>query len=195
MTYVELIIVLSIFAAMSGVTMYSYKKFQAKVDIRVLANDIALKLVEAQKAATSGKQNSVALLSDPNWKPSYGVYFNRTTSGTNTSDKIFYYFVDLDQNKRFLSFICSNTTECIEKFNIGKGDYVSSTKVYFTDTSSSTINSDLNLTFTRPNYGVSVYTTSLLSNVDRVEITIASSADSSVSSVIKVYASGRIQID
>ena len=45
MTYVELIVVLGIFAVMLSISMFNYKRFQGKVDIKNLANDIALKLV------------------------------------------------------------------------------------------------------------------------------------------------------
>ena len=55
MTYVELIVVLSIFSVMTSVVLFNYNEFQAKIDIKVLANDIALKIVEAQKSALSGK--------------------------------------------------------------------------------------------------------------------------------------------
>ncbi|KKQ07855.1 MAG: hypothetical protein US18_C0006G0001, partial [Parcubacteria group bacterium GW2011_GWB1_36_5] len=48
MTYVELIVVLSIFAVMSSIVLFNYGEFQAKVDIKNLASDIALKIVEAQ---------------------------------------------------------------------------------------------------------------------------------------------------
>ena len=55
MTYVELIVVLSIFSIMTSVVLFNYGAFQAKVDIKNLASDIALKIVEAQKSALSGK--------------------------------------------------------------------------------------------------------------------------------------------
>jgi prepilin-type N-terminal cleavage/methylation domain-containing protein len=54
MTYVELIVVLSIFSVISTIVIFNYKEFQAKVDIRNLANDVALKIVQAQKNSTTG---------------------------------------------------------------------------------------------------------------------------------------------
>ena len=47
MTYIELIVVLSIFAVMSSVVIFNYGLFQARIDIKNLASDIALKFVEA----------------------------------------------------------------------------------------------------------------------------------------------------
>ena len=40
MTYVELIVVLSIFAVLSSVAVFNYSEFQTKVDIKNLANDL-----------------------------------------------------------------------------------------------------------------------------------------------------------
>src|SRR5258708_36931609 len=77
MTYVELIVVLSIFSVMTSVILFNYQKFQAKVDIKNLANDIAVKLVGAQKAAVScafpppAQQSLIGSF----WKPPYGLYF------------------------------------------------------------------------------------------------------------------------
>ena len=48
MTYVELIVVLAIFAILSSVVMFNYGNFQAKVDIKNLGSDIALKIVRTQ---------------------------------------------------------------------------------------------------------------------------------------------------
>ena len=67
MTYVELIVVLSIFSAMTSVVLFNYGEFQAKVDIKNLASDIALKIVEAQKSSLSGKLPESFPV---NWKPS-----------------------------------------------------------------------------------------------------------------------------
>ena len=77
MTYVELIVVLSIFSIMTSIVLFNYGEFQAKVDIRNLASDIALKIVEAQKSALSGKLPTQA--TGATWKPSYGVYLNIST--------------------------------------------------------------------------------------------------------------------
>src|SRR3989344_6451778 len=72
MTYVELIVVLGIFGVISSVVMFNYGEFQDKVEIKNLASDIALKVVEAQKSAMSGK---LPVNPPSGWKPAYGVYF------------------------------------------------------------------------------------------------------------------------
>src|SRR3990167_3431372 len=92
MSYIELIVVLSIFSAMTSIVLFNYGDFQAKVDIKNLASDIALKVVEAQKMSLSGQfppQPQYGAIGDPAaWKPSYGVSFDLTTPTQ------FIYFVD-----------------------------------------------------------------------------------------------------
>ena len=75
MTYVELIVVFSIFSVLSGVSIFNYGAFQDKIDLRNLANDIALEVFKAQKDALSGVLPPFAqqalLVSPSSWKPSY----------------------------------------------------------------------------------------------------------------------------
>lgn len=97
MTYVELIVVLFIFGVMSTIVMYSYGDFQAKVDIKNLASDIALKIVEAQKSSLSGNLPKDGAPYST-WKPSYGVHFSRAES------QKFVYFANLDNGNADNSF-------------------------------------------------------------------------------------------
>src|SRR5687768_3941612 len=111
MSYVELIVVLSIFSLLSGVIIYNYGEFQAKVDIKNLASDIALKIVEAQKSSLSGKLPQAEV--SPDWKPSYGVYFSLLDED---GEKSFIYFSDINQDNIFDGTDC--TLECLEKITI-----------------------------------------------------------------------------
>jgi len=91
MTYVELIVVLSIFAVMSGVTLFNYTAFEDKVNLQVLTSDIALEIVQAQKDSVYGRipVQSVSL----GWKPSYGVHFDIVDS--DIGNKAFKFLPDL----------------------------------------------------------------------------------------------------
>ena len=196
MTYIELIVVLSIFSVMTSVVLFNYDKFQAKVDIKNLANDIALKIVEAQKSALSGKLPTQLFGAD--WRPSYGVYFDLSSSfGDN---KKFIYFTDLDQSGNYNdgSFCPSSggTYECLDKISITKNNYISDITVFYNDGSLSTSLSDSNLaiTFARPNSeAIFTSTTVFSASVSHVQITIIS--PSGMTAKIKVYVSGRIQIN
>ncbi len=189
MTYVEIIVVLSIFSMVSTVVLFNYSDFQAKVDIKNLANDIALKLVEAQKAANFGslppasQQSSLPV----GWKPSYGVYFNLSSD-----NKAFTYFTDIDDDRVFDGGSCSG--ECIETFTITKGNSVSSIDVFYTGNPTGVSFSNMAISFTRPSSEAEFYSTSSFSStISYVQITIASSQNPT--SRIKIYPSGRIQIN
>ena len=188
-TYVELIVVLSIFAIMSSIVIFNYGTFQAKVDVNNYANDIALKIVQAQKDALSGR--SVSIGSTFQHNPSYGVHFDLT------NNKSFSYFADLDGSKYFDGSTCPGSIgqECLSQMNITKGNSISEIKY----TSAFSLNgnyasADINnvdITFTRPSSAAVFYSAGIL-NASVVQITVNS--PQGPSACIQVYSSGRIQI-
>jgi len=190
MTYVELIVVLSIFGIMSSIVLFNYNKFQAKVDIKNLANDIALKIVQAQKDAMSGKI-PVQTIGD-SWRPSYGVYFDLSYP------KSFIYFADLPPINQLYDqgSGCDLGGECLDDIEITKGK-ISKIEECSTSTEDclspvSTPN-PLSITFTRPNSGASFFPSlSVSSNYIRITV---SSSDNSFDGYIRVYPSGRIQVN
>lgn len=193
MSYVELIVVLTIFSVLSSVVVFNYGDFQAKVDIKNLASDIALKIVEAQKESLSGKLPAKSF--SPAWKPSYGIYFSETIAvdSKGADNKNFFYFTDLDtplpSNGAFDGSDCS--LECLNKITITKGNYISDIKVYGSTNSSP---NNLAVTFTRPiSSAVMASNDAIILNVSYAEITIVSPKGASAK--IKVYSSGRIEIN
>jgi len=178
MTYVELIVVLSIFSVMTSIALFDYNKFQAKVDIKVLANDIALKIVEAQKSAIAGKWNTD--ISDPDWKPSYGIYFDATAPSE------FIYFANIDNN----NYYDSSSDSILDSITILKGNSISGLEAVGCPEVT-----DLSIVFRRPNSGALITSNgfSLSSCISYARITITS--PQSPSANIRVYPSGRIQIN
>ncbi len=185
MTYVELIVVLSIFGVMSSVILFNYRDFQTKIDIKNLASDIALKIVEAQKSSTSGKWPTQIPSVDP-WKPSYGVYFNLA------DDKTFIYFVDLNNANGYESA----AGETLDSIIITKGNYI-----YGIDSCSgsptvcTSISNPISVFFKRPDSKLLLQTASSLPPFEYIQVTISPSSPSSMKSRIKIYSSGRIQVD
>lgn len=191
MSYIELIVVLSIFAVMSSIIIFNYQEFQTKVDMKNLASDIALKVVEAQKSSLAGElppfpqQSSII----STWKPSYGLYFNPVSD-----NKSFTYFTDLNQNGIFDDVNCSLNSECLEKINITKGNSISSLSVFYQGDATAYNFNDLTITFKRPNSSAVIKSTTPFANiVSYVQINIIS--PSQVKSNIKIYPSGRIQVN
>ncbi len=197
MTYVELIVVLSIAGLVAGVSLFNYKEFQERVDMKNLANDIALKITEAQKNSISGKLPLTGT-PYPTWKPSYGVFFSFDEPEGN---KNFYLFTDLDQNKAMpLEDIgACPQNECLAKITLSNKYYIN--KIWaITQSESYHDIYNLNISFTRPNSGA-IFTnkdpafyndiigeTVLYFNIELM------SADGSTSSNIRIYPSGRIEI-
>jgi len=194
-TYVELIVVLSIFAMMTSLVLFNYSAFQNKVDIKVLASDIALKIVQAQKDAMNGRWNNDAPSGD--WKPSYGVDFK--VSNTN-----FIYFADTSVVNMYYDDFDSFPSscpqgECLELIGIKKGNVISELRAfdaYFNDIS---LLNDLSINFTRPNSKAVFYSDGInvedSGPVSFVQITVSSPVGSNqATACIQVYSSGRVQV-
>jgi prepilin-type N-terminal cleavage/methylation domain-containing protein len=194
MTYVELIVVLGIFSVLSAVSIYNYGAFQAKVDIKNLASDIALQIVEAQKSSVNGLLPATYAA---DWKPSYGLFFY--TNPIDPTDKnSFIYFTDADSS----GFYNINDgkdadcrTECIKKTFVKKNNSISSLDIFCTGLSIPV--SDLTITFSRLSSGARISSTdsyfNSCDNISYAQIGIAS--PDGASSVIKVYPSGMVQIN
>lgn len=200
MTYVELIVVLSIFSVLSSVAIFNYGDFQARVDIKNLASDIAIKIVEAQKASLGGALplSFAQQSTDPNWKPSYGIHItsNATLDIAGANDKNFIYFTDIDSDKLFTGDGPNCNGECLDYISITKGEYIEKIEKVLGNAYTPIANTDaLTITFTRPDASA-VFSDSLgiLSGFDYVKITL-SSANQRVKASIRIYPSGRIQID
>jgi len=184
MTYVELIVVLSIFSLISSVVLFNYGFFQSKVDIKNLASDVALQITQAQKDAISGKVDSQASAS---WKPAYGVQFDTTAD-----NKRFVYFSDRNSDGTLTGTVC--TGECISNVAITKGNYISALGVVGSGTCSTSL-TKIEITYTRPDSSARITTTpsSSACTISYAQITLTS--PKSPTSVIKVYSSGRIQLN
>lgn len=179
MSYVELIVVLSIFSVLSAVAIFNYGDFQANVDIRNLATDIASQIVTAQKSSLNGV---LPLAGAPfsTWKPSYGVYFDTTTPTK------FVYFNDLSNPPNGY-----NLSEELNTINITKNNSILSIQQCSTEpcASGNTINS-LTVVFKRPDSSAIFYP-SLSAGFNYFQINITSPRG--ITAPIKIYPSGRIQ--
>lgn len=192
MSYVELIVVLGIFSVLSSVVIFNYRNFQDRVDIKNLASDIALKVVEAQKSSLNGARNSFA---PADWKPSYGVYFNSSTASDSDGiilNKKFIYFSDLDNDSSYDGLSSCTTTECLDKITITKNNYISRIDSYMG--SIPTQINPLSVIFKRPDSSAIFVSPGLLPGFfNYIQITIASPRGETA--LIKLYPSGRVQIN
>lgn len=195
-TYIELITVLSIFSIITAISIYDFRIFETSIEVKNLANEVALKVVEAQRFAVFGKVSPPlqAPLNPDTWKPSYGLAFDLNTTGY-TGGNIFYSFIDLDQDKIFShdpGYSCP-LSDCLEKINITKGNRITNLRIYDSDGNFINSVSQVDLTFTRPSTTATFYSGgSILGGVGYLEIEITSPNNQVVT--VRVFSSGRIEI-
>jgi prepilin-type N-terminal cleavage/methylation domain-containing protein len=92
LTFVEMIVVIGIFSVLAGVSLFSFSSFTNNITLQNVAQDVSLRIVEAQRGATSGYVSQIdSLSSNANYRPSYGVYFNILGTGLDQ----FSLFIDL----------------------------------------------------------------------------------------------------
>lgn len=192
MTYVELIVVLSIFAMISSVVMFNYGDFQSKVDMKNLASDVALEVLGAQRASLSGVMPTGKIVSS-GWKPSFGVHFSILEKG---EEKNFKYFVDLDNNSEYDGLACDGKAECLKMIELARSNFISNIEFFYKGSDISTRVTDVTVTFLRPSSGAVFKTSDSkidYGNVSYFQITIDS--NKGVPGIIKIYTSGRIQVE
>ena len=108
MTFLELIVVMGIFAAIAATVLFNHRDFSTNVSLQNLAQEVALQLKRAQTDAVSGRtpnlsdaqQQNINNLISLDWTPSYGIAFNKTLH----PGEFFYYFNRDDAGNDFLDF-------------------------------------------------------------------------------------------
>jgi prepilin-type N-terminal cleavage/methylation domain-containing protein len=132
---VELIVVITIFSVFAGVVIFKYSDFNSGVTLQNTAQEIALRIQQAQTGAISGEFPRLApgqagVTSD--WTPSYGVYFDRTkptefsfffdrtVPGLKTGNGVF-------DDPVFGPFSCgTGSSECVDVVTITTGETIKS---------------------------------------------------------------------
>ncbi len=205
MTFIELVVVMSIFTIISSITLFQYKNFQESVDLKSFANDISLKISEAQINAINGKLIS-GVVDPATWKPTYGVKFDTS------ANKKFAYYVNVNS----IDYYC-DTPACVPPFNppyhntlpsekvidvytLNKGFYISDMRAVGQEVSGYCPPepggqiSNVEFRFIRPNatpivYIAPPYTCSTLQYVN-----IVLSSQNGRTSKIRVHKTGQIQL-
>lgn len=143
MTFLELVVVLGIFGAISATVLFNYSDFSTNVHLQNLAQDIALQIKKAQTDAVSGKvpvlsdaQNqNIGALVPPDWTPSYGIAFS---TSQDLQRSFMYYFNHGYQDIQFEDFDdlaaggytpgscgANQDSECLDEVRITSGDFIS----------------------------------------------------------------------
>lgn len=206
MTLIELIVVISIMAILSGISIFSYSTFNSHTTTQNLSDDIALSIRKAQGYAIGARSlNSI-------FTYGYGVHFTTNTQSNNSnagSIKSFILFTDIKENKIYNHSSGDNTcgspsvtNECLEILNITSQDQISEIK-YKIQNHLYTLNNDENLdiVFKRPN---SEPTLSCFNNsgnsckngtISYVQIIVSSIKNQNVLRTITIFNNGQIGVN
>lgn len=199
MTYIELIVVLIIFAIMSSIIIFDYSRFGRKVNLENLTQDVALQIATAQKKALSGTSPSIDMVSFwgldlSSWRPSYGVYFDTAKNNQ------FINYVDMDSDEGLFNPDCSTTpTECIDTIKIENGTTINKICFYLdispnTETCPDVSLQKLSVNFTRPNSAAALTgPVEAVGEIIRARIEFMSANRAHTQSVI-IHPSGRIEV-
>jgi len=212
-TILELIFVILIFAILSTIALANFRVFSARISFENLTQDIALRIVQAQKDAMMGAVNSNFISRD--LKPSYGVYFTTSTSTTiDVSNNQFVYFTDMPGtgtsstatvgDKVYIppagTFPCTSNPECISSTTINTGEYIDN--ICYKPVSSGAVCSapsflaSVSIVFTRPLPDASIMISSPVGSTPfpatAACIEIASPQDTSSKRSIKVNSFGQL---
>ena len=193
MTFIELIVVIGIFAAMTGIILFNFSGFNTNITLQNLANQIALQIKSAQTDAITGKASyffTGFCGVDPNTginlscKPSYGVYFKVSDHSK------FKYFADKNNDKQLIDTLCNSTgvgTECLSEVEINTSDIIN--KICL-DTSNCSTSLPLNITFKRPFPDANFDLAGIGGSNAEIEIKSAKN----ICKTIKVGSTGQIEI-
>ena len=166
-TFIELVMVMSIFGLLTGVVLFNFGTFSDSVSLQNLSQQIALEIKSAQSDAISGKNPNMFL---PPQKPSYGLFFD-----ANTPNK-FYLFSDLNNSGDF-NVNNDPVPEVESEIDISGGNTIDQICLNFGGISRTCSKSGIYITFVRP-YPTSHFLTSdgqpVDSTVSSVEIVVKS---------------------
>ena len=162
-TLFEIVFVMAIFAIMSSIIIFRFDNFGSQAGFDNLAQDVAVRILNAQKTAISGTLNGN--FASGATAPIYGMAFSTdsTTAATSTNT-VFTYFTDYlgsgPDGIYTTGGTCGSigTSECLSNTTISTGQYVSGICATTTPTfscSSGTLATDennkkVNITFKRP---------------------------------------------
>lgn len=216
MTFVELVVVLGIFGAIASTVLFNYRDFSENVNLKNLAQNIALQIKRAQTDAVSGRLPQLSINQQGGtpigWKPSYGIAFN--IEDQSNSNKFFYYFNkglqddtnyyedmnDFEGGGTYLPPCGSDfESECLEEIVITGGEFIDLICVGFDtididdDCSADGTESDrVYVSFTRPRSNANIRMTGTDDPQENVYIRISSPGGRH--KYISVWESGYISI-
>lgn len=216
-TFIELVIVISIFSIIAGTLLLNFSRFGRSVTLQNLAQDIALQINQAQKEAISGRTNDLLSSCDRTTKdcaPRYGIYVAADVYPTNTimgsyppsipGRSLLKFFDSDDPTFGFDEMLQSGgnlcgtgiNTECLDTISLGQGNYLSAICVGVDSANCNDIStsSGLHIAFKRP-FPDAIIKDDNGFRYNYARITVHSPNDSTPSKDIVITGLGQITIE
>jgi prepilin-type N-terminal cleavage/methylation domain-containing protein len=196
-TFVEIIVVLGIFAILSSVVLFNFKDFSSGIDLQNMSQQIALQVSSMQRKALSGQSSgplNVLGLGGSRWKPAYGLCFTDGLGcglATGSDGKAFVLFADNGNDNEY-SDMTSNSSETIDTIIIPGNDIVSNVCVY----EGTECNSKpwIQVIYTRPNVKPEFLAPSSNSgNIEGAKVTVSSPSGGERDVII--WKSGQVEVN
>lgn len=178
-TMVEMIVVLGIFALVSGTVLFNYSKFRSDTLLVNTAYEVALSIREAQIYGVSVRSQGSSSFSN-----AYGIYIPSSLVSSNE----YLLFNDTDPDKVFTGISCSSSAECVSSYKLG-GNVTFGNVVNVTNCSP--ITGGLSILFKRPNPEPIINNDS--TNISQVQITLLSEQQDS-RRYIRVTNNGQVSV-
>ncbi len=197
LTLVELLVVVSIFMIVTGVTIFNYNSFDSSVSTQNLADDIALTIRRAQGYAVGVRAFG------PESKGGYGIQFtkdNSSTSPKDGSDTSFVLFADINNNQKYENnpnVECGTfgdaVDECMELLTINSSDKID--EIYLDDVALNQTDV-VDIVFKRPNPEPVFYLNQdVSSSVSfKIKVSNTNNLDNLVSRYITISNTGQISV-
>ncbi len=186
-TLIELLVVITIFVVLTTVVIFNQNSFDNSILLNNLAYDVALTIRQAQVYGVSTREAASSSASFP----AYGVYFDK-----GSDNKIFVLFADTNGNHMYDgTLLCSSSDiECVQRFTINRGDYISLICVGANkDTCDSGV-SKAQIYFQRPNPNANIFNLDGSSPVQANSITIGVSSKDGTTRNVIVSGIGQIYV-
>ena len=143
-TFIELVMVISIFVIISGVSLFNFGDYSDSISLQNLAHQISLEIVQAQRDAISGR-NPTYFGTDA---PAYGIAFSNSSIETGIIHRRqFAYFADLGGSLRDGWL---DTSEDSSEILITRGNFVSGLDYSQDGTNWDNAGGELFISFKRP---------------------------------------------
>ena len=217
MTFIELIVVMGIFTAISATVLFNYRDFSDGVALQNLSQEIALQGKRAQTLSSQGRRPILSDAQNPNltnllpvdWVSSYGIAFDTE----NYPKSFMFYFNSFDPEEEdstarslemwdfvdgtYIGCGSQQESECLEEIRITDGSYielicVNAEPQLDSDCLSNQTNK-LYVSFTRP-YLEAYILDDTLNSVSNAYIKI-SSRDGSQKRYISFWTTGQISVN